>query len=85
MIDFYQGKRELPKEKIMQRQEVEQIRVALQVLNLTSGYGMVWVAESHTSGDLGRRTYGIESTYRFYLVPDDSELLSGSHPNVIKA
>lgn len=55
--------------------ELEQIKTVLRVMNMTAGYGRVYVCEPSSSGDLGIRTYGIEATYRFYLVPDDSALL----------
>ena len=67
----------------MQRNQVEQIRVAINVLNLTSGYGMVWCASIHPTSELGRELYGLEAEVRFFQVPDDSHLLQ--EEGIIKA
>ena len=58
--------------------ELHHIQTVLRVMNLTASYGMVWcasrfdISQSYTLKDLGG-----EAEIRFYLVPDDSALLSG--------
>ena len=56
--------------------DIDHIKTVLRVMNMTAPFEMVWVAERSSVGDTARRTYDVQETLRFWLVPDDSALLN---------
>jgi len=54
------------------------LRTVLRVMNLTAPFGHVWVATHDDPNSLNKERYGVTDGYRFYLVPDNSNLLGES-------
>ncbi len=85
MIQFYQ---EVGSTSHRERAEImtdEQIKTVLRVMNLTAPFSQLWVCERHPAGDYARRLYDVQATLRFYLVPDDSNLLDPHTEGMIRA
>lgn len=56
--------------------EEHELRTVLAVMNITAPFEMVWCAQNTDPGDFARELYDVRDGYRFYLVPDNSALLS---------
>jgi hypothetical protein len=64
--------------------DLSQIITVLRVMNMTAPFDQVWCAERlNVVNTHANEYYGVAAQLRFYLVPDDSELLT--HEGVFKA